>query len=386
MDKIKQLEHENSALRSLGLSYALCDLLLYDENMDCDDTLKDIEMLAGKDIFAPFYFLAQFCGDSLDSSAYQNAEAIVSSLESCQLTGKPFFHERSIYLVIQGVEPESVRDSLSRLAETVHQRFPGLQLFVSSVATNPKEMKRLHHEIAVTRDFGAISNSVVYSSERKFRESVGLIIQELELELYRLVEQNKYFEASTAFDRLLDILAEEYVMSMSQLREETHFRVIQLRRIAQSEHLDSSFRDVLYRIDTASDMNGLKAAVYDTLNILELSQHHYPDDNSKKVFAIIQYIESNYDRSDLTAASLCEKFMISPSHLSRTFKQNTGTGVLEYINLQRIEAAKSLLSNTELSIDQIARKTGFVHRGTFINAFKRIEHITPGKYRSRSKL
>ena len=50
---------------------------------------------------------------------------------------------------------------------------------------------------------------------------------------------------------------------------------------------------------------------------------------------------------------------MSPRNLSRVFKEKTGTTILEYLTLLRLEFAKTMLNNPEYTIEYIASKCGF---------------------------
>lgn len=98
-----------------------------------------------------------------------------------------------------------------------------------------------------------------------------------------------------------------------------------------------------------------------------------------RVNNIAEYIHKNY-AADISLISLSEFFSLSPSHLSKSFKAVTGTGIKEYINVSRIEAAKELLLTTELSVTEIATQCGFYDSNYFASAFKKIVGVTPKKY------
>ena len=67
--------------------------------------------------------------------------------------------------------------------------------------------------------------------------------------------------------------------------------------------------------------------------------------------------------------------------MTRCFKEYTGFAPHEYITQLRIYNAKYLLKATDLSIDEISRQTGFSDSVYFIQVFKKIEGITPSKFR-----
>jgi AraC-like DNA-binding protein len=62
------------------------------------------------------------------------------------------------------------------------------------------------------------------------------------------------------------------------------------------------------------------------------------------------------------------------------YKEETGTGLLEYINRLRVErSATLLLSGTPIA--QTASRCGFASGATYIRVFKQCKGVTPGKYR-----
>ena len=101
---------------------------------------------------------------------------------------------------------------------------------------------------------------------------------------------------------------------------------------------------------------------------------------SEVIEKIISYIQANYMRN-LTADDLSHHFGISRTHMTRCFKEYTGFAPHEYITRLRIYNAKYLLKATELSIEEISRQTGFSDSVYFIQVFKKMEGITPSKFR-----
>lgn len=93
------------------------------------------------------------------------------------------------------------------------------------------------------------------------------------------------------------------------------------------------------------------------------------------------HIKKHYADPQLCIESLCETFSCSRSGLFKLFKANTGAGVHHLINETRIETAKTLLAETNLSVAEIAQRVGYQHQVTFLRIFKRHENLTPSRYR-----
>lgn len=77
---------------------------------------------------------------------------------------------------------------------------------------------------------------------------------------------------------------------------------------------------------------------------------------------------------------------ISVSHLRRAFKQSTGCTVTVYIREVLLDCARTLLSNTDLTINEIAKQLGFSSQYGFYVAFHRGTGESPSAYRQRKRL
>ena len=94
-----------------------------------------------------------------------------------------------------------------------------------------------------------------------------------------------------------------------------------------------------------------------------------------------EYIEQNYWNSELSVTMLGKEMGLQGRYLSTLFKNKYQISMLDYISHVRIAAAKKLLLESNLTIQKIAGKTGFLSDHVFIRAFKKIEGITPGRYK-----
>lgn len=74
---------------------------------------------------------------------------------------------------------------------------------------------------------------------------------------------------------------------------------------------------------------------------------------------------------------------LSPSYFSRLFREETGKSFTEYLIDCRVNRAKALLREGELTLTEIAVRTGFCDQSHFSKAFKRTTGVSPGIYRKR---
>lgn len=89
-----------------------------------------------------------------------------------------------------------------------------------------------------------------------------------------------------------------------------------------------------------------------------------------------------YYNADLSLAWLAKQCNVSESHLSTTFKKETGMTVTEYINKTRVRQALILLNATSLSIGEIASRCGFDDANYFSRIFRKVEGKSPKEYRT----
>jgi AraC family transcriptional regulator len=75
---------------------------------------------------------------------------------------------------------------------------------------------------------------------------------------------------------------------------------------------------------------------------------------------------------------------VHPVHLSREFHKHFQMTIGEYIRKRRIEHASELLSNSELSMAEIASICGFSDQSHFCSLFKKHSGMTPAKFRNLS--
>lgn len=77
---------------------------------------------------------------------------------------------------------------------------------------------------------------------------------------------------------------------------------------------------------------------------------------------------------------LAERLEVSKAHLSRCFVKTTGISPGKYITRVRIEYAKLLLRNRDVTISYVAEASGFANANYFAKAFRRETGLSPSEY------
>jgi len=106
--------------------------------------------------------------------------------------------------------------------------------------------------------------------------------------------------------------------------------------------------------------------------------------SDERIARIIHTIELRY-AEPLTLAEMAESEYLSPTYLSRYFKQTTGMGFLQYLKMVRLKHCVEDLLQTADNMFQIAVRNGFSTAKNFTEAFKSVYDQTPVQYRKEHK-
>jgi len=105
---------------------------------------------------------------------------------------------------------------------------------------------------------------------------------------------------------------------------------------------------------------------------------------SEKFTSICEYINEHF-AEDLTLEDVADLAGFSKYHFTRLFKQFTGYSFYKYLNHKRIDCAEKLLIDPEISITEVAIRSGFSSLSAFIRMFKQIKECTPTEFRNMYK-
>jgi len=94
------------------------------------------------------------------------------------------------------------------------------------------------------------------------------------------------------------------------------------------------------------------------------------------------YVRKHY-REKIYLDDIAENIGISPTHLSKLFKKETGQCLQDYINEERVFRAANLLMYSELSLMEIAEYVHFPSQSYFGKIFKQFKGVSPRIFRDQ---
>lgn len=143
-------------------------------------------------------------------------------------------------------------------------------------------------------------------------------------------------------------------------------------------------RDLLDKLTTGkvTDEAQISAALYQLLAFLisDVRANHMGLGSTQLVDKAVETILTHLNEH-LTLNALAAQSGCSVSYFSREFKRSTGFAPYAFILRARLDHAKHLLMTTDLSIQEIADRTGFASLANFSYTFRKNIGISPTDFR-----
>ncbi|MEE1048832.1 MAG: AraC family transcriptional regulator [Clostridia bacterium] len=152
------------------------------------------------------------------------------------------------------------------------------------------------------------------------------------------------------------------------------------------DRVDSLFHDIVSIFQNGDEQNqlGLYAQVFQLLQICFNNHKEKKPKIDNCVSQALTYI-NDHITTDISLDQLSTALFINKSYLCRQFKKATNMTIIEYIKNRRLSIAKKKLQFTNIPISDIALLCGFSTFSHFSNFFKKVEGMTPSKYREKYK-
>jgi AraC-like DNA-binding protein len=107
----------------------------------------------------------------------------------------------------------------------------------------------------------------------------------------------------------------------------------------------------------------------------------HPARQQESVLAKCQNLMRGRTNRSLKAAELARDFGMSRTHFSHYFRKTVGDSPAAYLRKQKLKQAETLLTTSQLSVKEIAAKTGFTDANHLCKVFRAHFQCSPGSYR-----
>lgn len=314
----------------------------------------------------------KYCGDSVYVVDSEDCNYVILGFDKNKEDDAVFAEIKAAAKVYQAKANETYRIYVS--------------VYCSDLADSLISLSRARRHAEETRAFAALiggDNEIIfYSQTVSTKYTVSLDIEGYNLFVNCLKEK----DFGNAWKQLKQIVETSLTDQPKEILEVRLYSVID-RLVLELNKATTSFdAEYLHGLDFAHKLLSVRS-VKKLLSVSEeifASLDRYERENigekTEWIGRVKTYVKEHYAEASLSVGELAERFHFSLSHFSRIFKQEVGAGVFEYIQNIRIEKAKEMLMAGK-STEETAKGVGFLDRGPFIKAFKKIEGTTPSQYR-----
>ncbi|UQZ33276.1 AraC family transcriptional regulator [Paenibacillus sp. PK3_47] len=134
---------------------------------------------------------------------------------------------------------------------------------------------------------------------------------------------------------------------------------------------------ILAAMDTLEELEGYLHELF--REIVQSLDHSTGESNHGE--RIIQYLKEHY-REEIVFEDMAKEIGISYSYMRKIVYEQTGKSMIDFLNQLRIDKAKELLLDSELTIKQIAAEVGYFNVQSFNRFFRKYEGMPPSSYKS----
>lgn len=103
----------------------------------------------------------------------------------------------------------------------------------------------------------------------------------------------------------------------------------------------------------------------------------------ERIVEIMRYVQSHY--KDVTLEELSDQFHLSTPYLSKYIKEHTGSTFQETVKKARMKKARSMLRETNQTVESIAADVGYETVEHFNRLFKKTYGMTPVQFRRQQR-
>ena len=99
-----------------------------------------------------------------------------------------------------------------------------------------------------------------------------------------------------------------------------------------------------------------------------------------------RFMDDVFDRSQaiLPIADYAKRYDVTPNHLNKVVRTKTGKAASEWVRISRLNYAKYLLHETNLTIVEVAERVGILDQSYFSRFFRQYVGVTPSEYKAQS--
>lgn len=285
-------------------------------------------------------------------------------------------------------EAKSIRGILNTILSKINEYLIGFERYRATIGVGNEKSELNDIKISINEAHYTIEkrlrigiNRVIYFEDinkENLSDKYADIMNEYNDELRRSIEsfnieKIKYI-LSDVFRKISDGQNEDIVYQI-------YDRIYGLFKDYSDEKIEEEYRDALSLLNSCCNLSDCKKVILKyVLDCLEYIKSKSEGRVLKPIRTMISYIKDNY-REKITIEDMAEIVDLNPIYLGSLFKKEIGLNFSSYLIKVRIDAAKSLLIETNYTIAAIGSEVGYKDTRYFSQLFEKTVGIKPALYR-----
>ena len=298
----------------------------------------------------------------------------------------------SLIMNMEAQEENALRQQMEKVVENVKRGLPGniaerIFIYGGMIVDSLGEVHESYQTatIAFQNEMGEVESSIIW-----YRASEGQMPVFPSSEMAARLTKVMTAGDEQGLHDALKLVMTKYILDnrVSPYLQQLIVTELQsiLLRIIGNLGLEKADYDKYYELLEKNQHNPVLAQITNTLNLYRdicsaINERNKNDDCQDLMPAIVGYIDANYGDGELSLAKVAGVFNISEPYLSSMFKQSMGINFSSYVGSVRIDKAKEMLKQTNMSVGDIALATGYYSANSFCRAFKRVTGLSTTEYR-----
>ena len=272
---------------------------------------------------------------------------------------------------------------------------------ISQVKINEETKKRIDHSQEVLEDYrrelkknlwkDILSGNMCNEDEifeRFEKMNMSKNISPIYVVVYKTDDESMLYQNQVAIDKVVSSCFEGYIDTVFM----DNYIVILLKKenaksvlYAFGDLVKEMFHFEVYMGEgkTVKDLSTLHMSVESAKYNIQKNRANKKDEPTQIVLAAVEMIRKEIENVDFNINTIANALYLTPAYFSRVFKRKMGMTCIDFIKNYRINLAKELLQNTDLSIHQISEKTGYATVYYFSQQFKQVTGESPGSFRKK---
>lgn len=289
-----------------------------------------------------------------------------------------------------------LKEFIENLREIVENRFKTLiTVAVSKTVDGMKHIPKAYLGALMALDHKMIQGQhsvIFYDDIQIIKNDYFFYSMEAEAQIMNYAKSGDYHNIEKMLNHIFEVNFHKSGISPEMgkcLFFEIFSTILKLLNSMDKDHIPYLFEGednpVKYfiRIETAEEMQTKLKEIY--FKICTMIENERSDHSEQLLQRIETFIQENYHDSSLSLTVIADHCGLNSSYLSSFYKKYSKQNVTEYLASVRITNAKKLLKEESFTISQISEKVGYMNDVGLIRVFKKIEGITPGKYRANTQ-